>query len=227
MESTVNLECNDLNLILDAEGIISCDFVCYDVKNQSIVNMLVPIHEQIKQIYRNIKLTKDFVKRLEYKLKLTLIVKPAKLTFVNKNGNAKLKTQLCEIYQPVTLTYDRVKIGDNPLIIDGKVEKFFSYNSKIFLTCLIDEIDEKSKGVVQTIKILKINEEVNAIYSDKEAKNKIRNILNIKSKSKKAFLAAIFDYLEGKTLKLEYDEHYEYSLWTVLFDFIVINNDKK
>ena len=227
MKKNINVECNDLNLILDGGGRVFCDFICYDVGSQAIINFLVPIYEQINEIYRNVNLTKAFVKRLEYKLKLTLLVKPAKLTFVKQNEEWSLQTPLCEIYEPVTLTSDCIKMGDKPLTIDGKVVKLIYHNTKILLLCVVDEIGEESTNFVQTVKTIRITEEINAIYSDKEAKEKFNEILNTKVKNKEAFVNALSDYLEEKIIQLEYDEHYEYSLWTFLYDFVIGNGGNK
>jgi len=225
MENITSVECKEINLVLDCCGRVFGDFICYDA-NQATIIFLVPIYEQINQIYRNTKLTEDFLKRLEYKLNLTLRVKPAKLTFVHQNDEWSLQTPLCEIYEPVTLTPDCIKMGDKPLTIDGRVVNLFSHNSKIFLVCLIKEIDTKSNDFVEKVMTITITEEVNSIYNDNEAKKKFRDILNIKFKHKKAFLDALARHLEGKILAIEYDEHNEYSLWTFIYDFIVADEGR-
>ena len=226
MKKNINVECNDLNLILDGGGRVFCDFICYDAGSQTILNFLVPIYEQINEIYRNVNLTKAFVKRLEYKLKLTLRLKPANIIFSSKGEEWSLQTPLCEIYEPLTLTPDCIRTGDKPLTIDSKVVNLFTNNGKTFLKCLVDEINLESNEIVQKLKTITITEEVNSIYRDNEKKERFREILNIKFKHKKAFLDALSRHLEGKIIQLEYDEHYEYSLWTFLYDFVIDEGSK-
>ena len=224
MENSIIVKCNDISLNLDSKGKIIGDFTCFDLDT---MNIPVLVHQQIKAIYRQTKITKDFIKRLEYKIKLTLRLRPVMVKFLNKKGQWILQTPLYEVYEPVTLNTRCIKAGDNPITIDGKVVNFFSNAGKIFLVCLVEEIDTESNNFVQKLKTITITEEVNAIYNDNETKRKFREILNIKFKYKKAFLDVLAKHLEGKTLKLEYDEHFEYTLSTILYDFIVVTHDNK
>ena len=220
MEKIINVECNNLNLFYCGGTKIFGDFICYDFENKVCKIFSVPIYEQIRQIYRNVSFTKEFIKRLEYKIKLTLRVKSANLTFVREDEEWRLQTPLCEIYKAITLAHYCMKMGDDPLTVEGKVMNIFSNNGKCFLMCLVEEINLESNELVQKLKTIAITEEVNSIYNDIGAKERCRDILNIKFKHKKSFLNALSTYLEGKIIKLEYDEHYEYSLWTTLYDFI-------
>ena len=220
MREIINVECKNLDLFYCGGTKVSGDFICFDADQQPL-NISVPIYEQLHHIYRNVSFTEKFVKRLEYKLKLTLRMKSANLTFVREDEEWRLQTSLCEIYDPVTLTHDCIKIGDNPLTIEGKILNIFSSNGKCFLVCLVGKINLESNELLQRLEIITITEEVNSIYYDRGAKKRCRDMLKIKFKNKKDFSNALDKYLEGKTLRLEYDEHYGYSLWTPLYDFIV------
>jgi hypothetical protein len=222
MENIVNLQCHDLYVFACIEGKVYVNFLGYDMDKNVTTNIVAPIHEQINEIYRN-KVTKEFLDRLIYKLKLTMRLKPAKITFKNVDGNWLLKTEFMEIYDAVTLSPDGTKMGDDPLTLDGKISRIFSLKGKIFLECLIKEIDMETNEFVERIKTIKITKEINTILNTKELRDKFREVLYIKGKNKNAFLEGLSQHLEGKTLAIEYDEHYGYSLWTVLEDLIYIN----
>lgn len=226
MKNVINEECHDLYVFACIGEKIFVNFIGYDLDKQVITNVVAPIHQQINAIYQN-EITKDFIKRLEYKLKLTMRFKPAKITFVNEDGLWVLQTLFSDIYKPVILTHDGTKMEDNSFVMDGKVLRIFPFKGKILLECLIDEISIETNYFVPKIKTIIISDEINAIYNDNNLKDEIMKILNIKSKRKKVFLYALSKYLEGKILNVKYDEHNEYILWTLLYDFIVSNNDNK
>ena len=222
MENIINLQCYDLYVFAVIEEKIFVNFLGYDVDKKTNVNVVAPIHEQINEIYRN-KITKNFLERLIYKLKLTMRLKSAKMTFVKENGIWLLQTEFIEIYDLVILSPDGTKMGDDPLTIEGKVSKISSFKGKILLECLIKEIDSETNDFVENVKTITITKEINAIFNDKELKDNFREALYIKGKSKKAFIEGLSQNLEGRTLAIEYDEHYGYTLWTVLQDLIYIN----
>jgi len=222
MENIINLQCYDLYVFAVIEEKIFVNFLGYDVDKKTNVNVVAPIHEQINEIYRN-KITKEFLERLIYKLKLTMRLKSAKMTFVKENGIWLLQTEFIEIYDLVILSPDGTKMGDDPLTIEGKVSKISSFKGKILLECLIKEIDSETNDFVENVKTITITKEINAIFNDKELKDNFREALYIKGKSKKAFIEGLSQNLEGRTLAIEYDEHYGYTLWTVLQDLLYIN----
>jgi len=222
MENIINLQCYDLYVFAVIEEKIFVNFLGYDVDKKTNVNVVAPIHEQINEIYRN-KITKNFLERLIYKLKLTMRLKSAKMTFVKENGIWLLQTEFIEIYDLVILSPDGTKMGDDPLTIEGKVSKISSFKGKILLECLIKEIDSETNDFVENVKTITITKEINAIFNDKELKDNFREALYIKGKSKKAFIEGLSQNLEGRTLAIEYDEHYGYTLWTVLQDLLYIN----
>lgn|GEM_PF-2335243 len=222
MENIINFQCYDLNVFLCLEEKIFVDFIGYDSDKKEIINVVAPIHEQIDEIYQN-RITKEFLQRLVYKLKFSVKIKPTNISFVKENGFWLLKTPFNEIYNPVVLTQDGTKIGDNPLIIDGKVLRLYSLKEKILLECLVKEISPETNEFVEKVIAIKVNKEINTIYNNKEEKNKFRDLLNIKSKYKQAFLNAWSECLQGKTIKIEFNENYGYSLWTILEDFILFD----
>ncbi|MDF2865588.1 MAG: hypothetical protein K0R72_397 [Clostridia bacterium] len=218
MESIINVECSNLNLFLDKKQSVNAIFVCSFSDEEK--NIVVSIHEQLSDIYTNTKFNKEFVKRLEYKLKLTLKLNPAKLTFSNQDGQLYLQTFLKDIYEPVTLTPDGTKMGDKPFLVGGKILKFFTYKNKFFIECLSQEIDSVSNELTDRIITLKINDDVNNCYNSKVVKNKFKQILNKTSINKRVFLEALANYLENKSIEIEYDEYKGYTLWTVLEDLL-------
>lgn len=227
MQDIITVQCHNLNLFLDDEKRIYSDFICCDSENGGIINIVAPIYKQIDMIYGNMEITKAFLKRLEYKLKLTLRLHSTKLTFVTQKGRYFLKTSLEDIYAPAILTSDGIKFRDNPLIINANVSKIFFVKKKSFLEFLIEEIDQDSNDLVQKVRRINVDKEVNSIYRNIKVKEKFKNKLNIKSRKKQAFFDALSQYLEGKTLAIEYDEHQGYSLWTSLEYFININGNNR
>ena len=226
MENIITISCHDIKLSLEENGIIIAKFICHDQNDKPMKTISASIHKQVKEIYRN-KINADFVRRLEYKIKFTMKLIPAILTFEKKNEEWILKTPLCEIYSPVSLTTGCLKVGDNPLTVNAEIVKLLVDKGKVFLQCLATVISAESNEFEQSVITVRINAEVNNLYSEKVSREKIRELLNIKEKNKPAFLEAFGKYLEGKIVKLEYDEHFEYSLWTFLYDFFVFDYGNK
>lgn len=222
MENIINVECNNLNLFLDKKQNVYANFICSFPDEEK--NIVVSIHNQLSSIYTNTKFNEEFVKRLEYKLKLTLKLNPTKLTFSNQDGQLCLQTFLKDIYEPVTLTPDGTKMGDKPLLIGGKILKFFSYKNKFFIECLTQEIDNDSNELTDKMVTLKINNDVDNCYNNKMVKDKFKELLNKRSMNKRTFLDALANYLKNKSIEIEYDEYKGYTLWTVLEDLVGIND---
>lgn len=226
MDNIITLQCLDLTLFLDKEKKVCCDFTCCDSESEKMTNIVVPIYQQLGDIYGNMEITKTFLKRLEYKLKLTVRLHETNLTFVIKDGEYFLQTQFKDIYEPVTLTYYGVKMGDNPLTIDVNIIKLFFYKKKILLEFSIKEIDEDSNELVEKVRRINVYNDMISIYTDNKVKERFKNKLNIQSKKRQVFFESLFEYLEGKTVSIEYDEHKGYTLWTSLEDF-ADNHEKK
>lgn len=227
MENIITMQCRDLTLFLDNKEKIFCNFTCCDSGSEKMINIVVPIYQQISDIYGNMEITKTFLKRLEYKLKLTVRLRETSLNFVSKDGEYFLQTPFKDIYDPVTLTYYGVKMGDNPLIIDVNIIKLFFYKKKIFLEFSVKEIDEDSNELVEKVRRINVYNEMISIYTDNKLKEKFKNKLNIQSKKRQVFFESLIQYLEGKTVSIEYDEHKGYTLWTSLEDFAETYEKKK
>lgn len=223
MENVIDVVCHDLKLFLDKEGNVFANFICYDC--DQMMDIETSVHQQLSEIYTNTKMKGDFIKRLEYKLRLTMKMRPAKLTFVNQEEKWYLQTLLKNIYEPVTLTYDGTKMGDKPLIIHGKILKFSCDKAEYSLECLVKEIDAATNNFVDKVVILKISDDIKNLYN-KKAKEKIKKILNKKSINKRVFIDALSVILKEKVVEVEYDEHKGYTLWTTLEDLIGVYDDE-
>jgi hypothetical protein len=225
MENTINLRCLDIKLLLDDGKNISVEFICYDNNNKIMVNIVAPIHEQITKTYGKDKISKDFVKMLVYKLKYTIRVEPKELTFLNDNGSWCLKTLLQDIYNPITITRDGLKIVDKIYTLDTRVLRIFCHNKKYFLECFISKLDTQFNYLVYAVKEINIDEKINSIYDSKKIRDRFIDKLKITKIGKRSFVKALSLYLTNKIINIDNDEHEGYKLWTDLEDLVYINDN--
>lgn len=240
---TISRLCTDVKLYLTSNKRMTYGgFIFKDSKGR-MKEILVPVYWQIRDIYTQTKLTQDFINKLEYKIRLSLMSKPVDLIFKSLGkGEWCLLTPFKDIYEPITITHDGIKMGDNPTIINSVVQRVTSYEGKIFLECTVKELAPRSDYLIRnkirnikpcsdfTIRKLKkidITKDFNSIYKDVEVRKKFKDLLKIKGDSKKRFISALSLYLEGKIIALEYDEHYGYTLWKILSDFVYGFTDEK
>lgn len=206
----------------------------------------VDITSDLEAIYQNVEFDKDFVKRIEKKLKLTLGKTLISLRY-SKEQNWTLSKPLNQIYSPVLLTPDKVKFGD-PLNVKGVAIGFKRLRqgkdfpmAGLFVQCVIGQEPPKCFSVKKELNIDVIDKEIDSSSSKLEIAyidvdsdfDFIYNEIRSNRCSREKFLKEngklvkrqevykrIAENALGKTLILEYDEYVGYSIWESLIYFI-------
>lgn len=215
----LSLRCDSLILFQDGNKKLFLQFNCYDNINDCKITIINLVEEQIKSIYKDTIINSKFIQRLAYKMQLTIKLKGAILNFKDDNGILILATSLSDIYDPVLLTKDGTKIGD-PTVVNGKITKLFSKDKKIFMECLIDELNLETNTFFENTIIISIDKDVKNVYKNKLFREKVKDTSDTTVKGKNAFVNCLSEYLEGENVQIEFDEYKGYSLWTCLEDLL-------
>lgn len=204
----------------------------------------VDVTSDLGEIYKGVEFDKAFVKRIEKKLKLTSSKQLISI-YLNDKNEWKLHTSLKFLYSPVLLTPDKVKFGD-PLVIKATLVSFKRLKegkdfpmSGLLAQCIIagkelPEVIVKDKVEIEVIDkavyaddstdaYVDLDYEFDFIYNELKANKCCRdNFTNEKDKlvKRQEVYNRIAKTLLGKTITLEYDEHFGYSIWDLLIYLI-------
>lgn len=223
----------------------------YDDLMDMLEHITTDVTDELQEIYQGIELDRDFVKRVEKKLKLTLQDQSIMIKRVLPYS-WELVESLRNLYSPVTLTENKIKFGD-PLKIKATVVNFKRVEegegfplAGILAECIIgdfkapkfkgsteldmDVFDSKAdlSGVVLDVAYVDVDAEFEHIYNELLAHRCDRSdFVDEKNRllKRQAVYNIIANKLLGKEITLEYDEYYGYSVWDMLI-YIIDENYK-
>lgn len=202
----------------------------------------VDVTDELKSIYQGVDFDKEFVKRIEKKVKLSLKNNDITLSYAGEY-NWKLAEPLTQLYSPVQLTPDRVKFGD-PLVLNATLLGFKRQRegknfpmSGLLAQCIIgnqsiipctdstkvqiDVVDKQQSvnGTDAEIVYVDVDGEFDFIYNELRS-NKCSREKFVSSSGRLYKREEIYNriakMLLGKNITLEYDEHFGYSIWDLL-----------
>lgn len=202
----------------------------------------VDVTDELQEIYQGVEFDKEFVKKIEKKLKLSLKNNSITLSYAGEY-NWKLDKSLKELYSPVQLTPDKVKFGD-PLVLNATILGFKRQRegknfpmAGLLAQCIIGnqsivscndsdkvQIDVLDKQECQDtmdteIVYVDVDSEFDFIYNELKSNKCSRERFvgeSGKLYKREEIYNRIAKMLIGKKITLEYDEHFGYSVWDLL-----------
>lgn len=243
MCSTLLVSCTlDSFWFRESDGRIFLVASFYDDFMEMQQHVSIDVTDELNDIYQGVEFDKEFVKRIEKKIKLTLKNDHITLSYAGEY-NWKLEKPLKSLYSPVQLTPDKVKFGD-PLVLNATVIGFKRQRegksfpmAGLLAQCIIGNhsissitnldkvqidvlnIQQDTDNADAEIVYIDVDSEFDFIYSELKA-NKCNRQKFVSDTGKLCKKEEIYNraakMLIGKNITLEYDEHFGYSVWDLL-----------
>ncbi len=213
------------------------DYVTGDVEYK-----VIDVTNQLKSMYKNVKFNEKFIERIEKKILLTLGQNNVSIENSEENFFNMIQT-FNKQYSPVIITPNNIKFGE-PLKVESTIIGFKRNKpgnnfplSGIKAECVIGlelpsyfnvtgeiNIDVFNKECIANdskteTAYVDVDSEFKFIYDElKQGKCNAEKFLgkNGKLVNKKEIYKIIAKLVLGKTIILEYDEYYGYTIWKLL-----------